>query len=792
MLSTSQANINTDLNNFGPPPAAGQLPTNNVYQTVRHQTAVVNTNNAHGTHVSGIAAGNGRAQGGTFTGAAPGSSIIFVRDIVNNIAHADATTVTDAFAYIFARAALLGQPCVVNMSQSDNMGPHDGTSLGEQFLDNLLLTPGRAIAVAAGNTNNQSEHTSGAVPAGGSTNVTLNFFGNAPFNEFAEIWYDGHDAFSVTLTIPTVPATVIGPIAPGAASPVTALPNGVSVQIVHTQNDPRNGDNVISLFIRNVGALQTIPNGNWVFQLNGTTVINGTFEGWVDRNNRGFRAWAAPDTTSNSIAVPASGLRVIAVGSHDLSGPPPNIVASSSVGPSRDNRIKPDISAVGSNVTSTWYQAINTVNPGVAYAAIGGTSMASPMVAGTAALLFQCRGAGLTWSDIKQILQDTAGVPAIGVPSNPFGWGFLQAANACAGPIPDVDVWIRDHATDTGVEPFTGSVTWLSPDIEVLDLAGNPVSNPTHDPANFINNLVRVTVRNRGALTARNIEVHLYWADPGTNILFPADWQLTAIYTGDPNFVVQSNKIIIPQLGSGASTTVRFGWAPPAPGSNVRGDDHFCLIARLEQEDDASNVAGGGWSVIAGSNNIALRNTHVQEAAGGGGDTAFYVTGSDDHDALEIDTDKLEGRIELIFPVQALPWRDLTLINQKGRRHPFGADCGDDPLAARKRVIKGDEATLRTGIEGVSELRLEAGNAHIVAAAGRRLTIPHIRIKPGVRMPVRLLVRGAKIGKSSGYAHVRQRSGGRIIGGVTLELAHKVVKAKAMSARLEDGRLIIR
>ena len=596
------------------------------------------------------------------------------------------------------------------------------------------------------------------------------------------------------MRVPTVPPTDIV-VAPGSSSSVVTL-DGVQVQVVHTQNDPRNGDNVISLFITNVAAAQPIPSGPWKFTLTGTSVINGAFEAWVDVNNRDTRAWDSPDETSKTIGVPASGVRVIAVGNHNRAPKPPNIVPSSGVGPSRDNRVKPDITAIGYSVTSTWVQSINVQPPGGSLQkTIGGTSMAAPMVAGTAALLFECRGGTLTSSDVKQLLQNTAGAPAgsIPVPSNSFGWGFLQAANLCAGPVPAVDVWIRGDAADTGVEPFTG-VSCLSPDIEVLDLTGNPVSNPTHNPASFINNLVRVTVRNRGTQTARNVEVYLYWADPVTYIPFPAQWRATGIYTDDPfvpgnSYVVQSNKIVVQQLAGGASTQVLFGWAPPAPGSNIPGDDHFCLIARLEHENDASNVSTGGWAAVEGSNNIAARNTHVQELTAGTASTMFFVTGSGDDDALEIETEKFDGRYELVFPVLALPWRDLTLLNRTGPRLAFGADRSADPLADIERVVTAKEAALRTGISGLTELRLAGGNAHLIAE-GNRLEIPEIRVKSGVRMPVRLRVSGAKIGRSSSFVHARQRSGGKIVGGVTLELTNKLVRAKPMTARLEGGVLV--
>jgi hypothetical protein len=683
------------------------------------------------------------------------------------------------------------------MSQSDNMGPHDGTTAGAQFIDGLLITPGRAITLAAGNANNRGSHTTGNVPAGGTANAVVNYandaLGNAPTsNDSIQIWYDGHDRFNVTLTTPD--GTVIGPVAPGATSALTALPSGVQVQIFHTLNDARNNDNVVTIFITGVSAAQPVPVGNWTIQLAGTTVINGAYEGWIDRNNRGFRTWTVPVENQGTLAVPADSLRAIAVGNHNRAGPPPAISATSSAGPSRDGRIKPDISAVGTAVTSTWYQLWNSANPGVAYNAIGGTSMAAPLVAGTIALMFECRGAGLTWSDIKQLLQNTAAAPAGGIPTNPFGWGYLQAANLCAAPAPDVDVWARDHATDLGGEPFMGGTAWLSPDIEVLDMLGGTVANPTHDPANFVNNLIQVTVRNRGTQTARNTEVYLYWGDPATNIPFPAEWRDTGIYTGDPNFVVESNKLVIPQIAAGADVQVRYAWAPPAPGSNLRGDDHFCLIARIEHEGDPSNVAAGGWSVIRGSNNIVLRNTHVQEAPapGGDADTAFYVTGSEDEDGVEIEAEGLRGRIEFALPVEALPWRDLRRINEAGeKRRPYGAECGPDPLHRAEEKLEGDRITLLTGIVGARQLRLSEGVATIVGDTKERITIPEVRIRQGVKMPVRVRVRGVELAGDVGFVHTRQRSAGRLTGGVSLELRRKLPRARKVRAFLREGKLVV-
>lgn len=784
----SQAQIDAELNHPAATPA---------YQTVRHGGGA----SAHGTHVAGCAAGNGLGDAaGLFTGGAPDAGIIFVRNLgVPGIAPAgDSTFAADAFAYLFARADLLGQPCVVNMSQSDNQGPHDGSTLGEQFLDNLLAVPGRAITLSAGNSTGTASHATGTVPPAGTAALTLNYStigASSPMNaDDVEIWYDGHDRFTVTVTAPTTPPTAIGPVAPGGSTTVM-LADGVQVQVTSDLNDPRNGDNVIRiLVIPPAGTPVTL--GGWTIALDGTVVINGRFHAWVDRNNRFFSAFQAPflDETSLTLGVPATARRAITVGNHNTAAPPPGISGSSGRGPSRDGRIKPDIAAVGTSVTAPRSRNMNAADPGALYVSMGGTSMSAPLVGGACALLFECRGPATTWANLKQILADTAGTTGLPVPGNAFGFGFLQMASACAAPPMDVDVWLRDHTSDTGIEPFTGGIAWLSPDIEVLDTAGNPVANPTHDPAARFSNQVRVTVRNRGTQTARNTEVYLYWADPGTNIPYPSAWNATGIYTGAPGFAEEGNKIVVPELAGGASTTVLFAWAPPAPGSNLHGDDHFCLLVRLDNEADPASVGAGGWAAITAENNVALRNVHVQEAPGGDADTSFYVMGTATDDALVVTRDLDAGELVLTLPARVVPVRDRRLIEAEAEE--AGAGPGRRPgcvagfLAALGRVLgmggppaprpggtgdlrltlTGESVWRRTGIQGADRVEYGDGVARVHAAGAERVRLPRIELAEGARVPVRLAVRGARAAGERRYVHVAQYAGGELVGGITLEI----------------------
>jgi len=150
----------------------------------------------HGTHVAGIAAGDGSQSGNChlsdhYIGVAPETDLIIVKSELTDRSY------VDGVKYIFDKAA--GAPAVANLSIGTVGGPHDGSTGREIALDALLTgTTGRALVVAAGNSGSVDPgkdkaclHAHKSVAANGSATMTFRVLANDRFRLFADIRYGG-------------------------------------------------------------------------------------------------------------------------------------------------------------------------------------------------------------------------------------------------------------------------------------------------------------------------------------------------------------------------------------------------------------------------------------------------------------------------------------------------------------------------------------------------------------------------------------------------------------------------
>jgi subtilisin family serine protease len=381
---------------------------------------------AHGTHVMDIAGGNGRGTG--VPGVAPDADLIFV-----NISHkndptgpaivgksfGDSVRLLEAAKYIFEKAG--SRPCVLNVSLGTNGGPHDGTTLFEQGIDSMLKEkPNRAFVVAAANTFTHGIHASGTVPAGGVTELRWQVLVSPVLDIELELWYHGADRFTVELVDPD--GVVRATVGPGENKPLVVGTRAVLVS--NRLQDPNNGDNMIGVFLS-----RGIAAGTYVLRLRGDVVVDGRFHAWIERDNTFASRFFPPFDSSMTIGSISCSQLGVSVGSYDAHKTSRPLSFFSSSGPTRDGRLKPEVSAPGHNVRAA------LSGSGTKTRIMSGTSMASPAVAGIVALMFDeaaKRGRTLSAQQVRDILIQTARrAPPAGVGWHPqYGHGRVDASAA--------------------------------------------------------------------------------------------------------------------------------------------------------------------------------------------------------------------------------------------------------------------------------------------------------------------------------------------------------------------------
>lgn len=405
-------------------------------------TVVRHEPDSHGTHVAGIAAGNGAQSGNChgayhYVGVAPEADLILVRlDSSDSRQLGSSNNLIDAISYIRRKADDLGKPVVVNMSLGDNIGAHDGTSLVEEMLDLFLTLPnaisGWSIIKSAGNLGADKLHAQSSVPINNAaTPLELKFQVAAARTLELDIWYPGANDLDIQLDPAGNNITGTNTASPGNTTTFTEDTNNSSITI-DSQNAQSNGKKRIFITIT-PAAGQRVRSGEWTIKLTNTSPTAALFHAYIERDQLAhFTTFEDP---AGSISIPGTSKEVITVGNYNCKGKGSgDLTESSSQGPTSDNRMKPEIAAPGTDIIS----ARHDPDAGSCcdccydfYVGMTGTSMAAPHVAGAVALLLE-KNTMLSHEDIKKALMDSTDQDSFtgNTANNRFGEGKLNVADA--------------------------------------------------------------------------------------------------------------------------------------------------------------------------------------------------------------------------------------------------------------------------------------------------------------------------------------------------------------------------
>lgn len=330
----------------------------------------------HGTHVAGIAAGNGRASQGRYRGVAPRSDLIIVKLGTPRVDSFPRTTeLMQAVNFVVERALFHGKPVAINLSFGNSYGSHDGSSLIETYLNDISNIGRSVIVIGTGNEGGSGGHTSGILQNNISQSIQF-AVGNFEQSISLQIWKNFVDEINIMIRDPG--GTTVGPLQRILGTQRFTMGD---TELLIYFGEPSPYSTAQEIYIEFLPNDTYIESGIWEIILVPEIIVVGEYDIWLPGGgilNPETKFLRPTETTT--LTIPSTASYAISVGAYD---PVMERFAEfSGRGYTRaTNQVKPDLVAPGVNITST--------SPGGGYTTRSGTSMATPFVTGSAALLME-------------------------------------------------------------------------------------------------------------------------------------------------------------------------------------------------------------------------------------------------------------------------------------------------------------------------------------------------------------------------------------------------------------------
>nr|WP_304579132.1 S8 family peptidase [uncultured Acetatifactor sp.] len=412
----------------------------------------------HGTAVAGIAAGDSPM----YQGVAPEAELLIVKLGLPDASSFPRTTeIMRAVTYAIHKAIELRMPLVINLSFGNTYGAHDGSSLIERFLDNAAEIGRTVICVGSGNEGNSGGHLAGSllqeddiaggrpgagIPPGSADGIPSRIGPIArPVSvELAvadyertlnvQLWKNYCDTYRIFLRSPGGQETQLPEMINGGKYTLTLE----QTQILVYFGKPAPYAVAEEIYFEMLPEGRNyINSGVWTIRLEPLQVVTGRYYFYlpsavVRAAGTGFYQ-STPEVT---LTIPSTAAKVISVGAYDstyeayadFSGRG-YADANRTIGVVAAGLAKPDLAAPG----------VGIIAPDIygGYRPVTGTSFATPIVAGSCALLMEwgiVRGNDvfLYGEKVKAYLR--AGARALrgetAYPNSRVGWGGLCVSSS--------------------------------------------------------------------------------------------------------------------------------------------------------------------------------------------------------------------------------------------------------------------------------------------------------------------------------------------------------------------------
>ncbi len=333
----------------------------------------------HGTHVAGIAAGNGRGSNGRYRGVASQSELIVVKLGASVGSSFPRTTqLMEAIDFVVRRAIELNMPIAVNLSFGNNYGSHDGASLLESYISDMANRWKMNIVIGTGNEGAAGKHTSGILSSspGSAPEIIELAVGEFEQTFNLQIWKNFYDQFEIVLIAPN--GTRVGPIPERLG---TQQFNIGQTQIFLYYGEPLPYNSQQEIYLEFIPVTDYVESGIWKIELVPINIVVGNYDMWLPSGGilNPETEFLRP-TEQTTLTIPSTATRAITVGAYNAYSD--SLAFFSGRGyPRGGTAVKPDLVAPGVDITSA--------APGGGYRSQSGTSMATPFVTGSVALMME-------------------------------------------------------------------------------------------------------------------------------------------------------------------------------------------------------------------------------------------------------------------------------------------------------------------------------------------------------------------------------------------------------------------